>query len=99
MNVTGNNVYQETTDLAIFVRTSSEDFSGWDRQKIVDALVRETYVDVDTADSISKEVQEQIAASRISVITTPLIVYLEEPYRNRLGPSTFTSASIPCLWI
>lgn len=63
----------ETTDLAIFVRTSSEDFSGWDRQKIVDALVRETYVDVDTADSISKEVQEQIAASRISVITTPLI--------------------------
>jgi len=64
---------EETTDLAIFVRTSSEDFSGWDRQKIVDALVRETYVDIDTAESISKEVQEQIAASKISVITTPLI--------------------------
>jgi hypothetical protein len=31
----------ETTDMALFVRTSDEDMSFWNRQRIVDALVRE----------------------------------------------------------
>ena len=39
----------ETTDMALFVRTSAEDLSSWDRKKIVDALVRETDIDEDTA--------------------------------------------------
>jgi ribonucleoside-triphosphate reductase len=63
----------ETTDLALFVRTSSEDVSSWHRQKIVDALVRETYIDVDTADKISADVEEMIINSKIRVITAPLI--------------------------
>ncbi len=40
---------RETTDMTLFVRTSSEDMAGWNRQRIVDALVRETYIDVETA--------------------------------------------------
>jgi ribonucleoside-triphosphate reductase len=36
----------ETTDMALFVRTSDELMLGWDRQRIVDALIRETYVDL-----------------------------------------------------
>ena len=63
----------ETTDLALFVRTSSEDLSTWNRQKIVDALVRETYIDVDTADKISVDVEKMIINSEIRVITAPLI--------------------------
>ena len=63
----------ETTDLALFVRTSDEDMAFWNRQRIVDALVREAYVDLATAEEISKEVQDQILASRISLITAPLI--------------------------
>ncbi len=63
----------ETTDLSLFVRTSEEDLTTWDRRKIVEALIRETYVDTDTADLISKEVEHQIMSSRISVITAPLI--------------------------
>ena len=39
----------ETTDLNLFVRTSEETISDWDRSKIVDALVRETLIDADTA--------------------------------------------------
>ena len=31
----------ETTDLTLFVRTSGEEIILWDRQRIVDALVRE----------------------------------------------------------
>jgi len=63
----------ETTDLALFVRTSSEDVNSWNRQKIVDALVRETYVDIDTAEKISREVEEMILNYKTKVITAPLI--------------------------
>ena len=63
----------ETTDMALFVRTSDEDMSFWNRQRIVDALVREADVDPATAEKISREVQDQIIASKISVITAPLI--------------------------
>jgi len=50
----------ETTDMALFVRTSEESLHGWDRQRIVDALLRETYVDLDTAREIAREVEELI---------------------------------------
>ncbi|NWG02039.1 MAG: anaerobic ribonucleoside-triphosphate reductase [Syntrophaceae bacterium] len=63
----------ETTDMALFVRTSDEAMYGWDRQKIVDALIRETYVDVDTAKEIAREVEDLIATSKIKMITAPLI--------------------------
>ncbi len=63
----------ETTDMALFVRTSDEDMAFWNRQRIVDALVREAYLDPATAEEISKEVQDQIIASKISLITAPLI--------------------------
>jgi len=63
----------ETTDMALFVRTSDEAMLGWDRQRIVDALMRETYVDFDTAKEIAQEVEELIATSRIKMITSPLI--------------------------
>lgn len=63
----------ETTDMALFVRTSAEDMTMWNRQRIVDALIREACVDPATADEISKEVQHQIVASKITLITAPLI--------------------------
>jgi len=63
----------ETTDIALFVRTSRQDIVSWDRRKIVDALVRETTVDIETARQISKEVEKQIVASGISLLTAPLI--------------------------
>jgi len=64
---------QETTDITLFVKTSNEDMARWNRQRIVDALIRETNVDVETAEAISKEVEKQIVSSGISVLTTPLI--------------------------
>ena len=38
-------IKEDSTDLALFVRTSQDDMMGWDRQRIVDALMRETFVD------------------------------------------------------
>ena len=63
----------ETTDMALFVRTSDEAMLGWDRQRIVDALMRETYVDFETAKGIAREVEDLIATSKIQLITAPLI--------------------------
>ena len=63
----------ETTDMALFVRTSDEDMVVWNRQRIIDALVREACVDLATAEEVSKEVQKQIVASGTTVITSPLI--------------------------
>jgi anaerobic ribonucleoside-triphosphate reductase len=66
-------VNKETTDITLFVKTSNEDMAKWNRQRIVDALIRETNVDVETAEAISKEVEKQIISSGISLLTTPLI--------------------------
>src|SRR5512134_3835423 len=69
----GGGTLTETTDMALFVRTSSETLSDWNRQRSVEALLRETTIDRDTAEKISREVEEQIAASRISLVTAPLV--------------------------
>lgn len=63
----------ETTDMALFVRTSQEDIMDWDRRRIVDALLRETLIDTDTAESISLQIEEFIRASQIKMVTGPLI--------------------------
>jgi anaerobic ribonucleoside-triphosphate reductase len=63
----------DTTDMALFVRTSEESMEGWNRQRIVDALMRETYIDPDTAEAISQEVEDIIRGSAINLITAPLI--------------------------
>ncbi len=64
---------QETTDMALFVRTSSEAMDGWDSSRIVDALLRETFIDEGTAENISLEVENDIKRSGIAVITAPLV--------------------------
>lgn len=64
---------EDPTEVALFVRTSEEVLEGWDRQKIVDALLRETFIDHDTAVEVSKEVEEVIRRSGIMVVTAPLI--------------------------
>ena len=64
---------KETTDLTLFVRTSDEEIARWDRKRIVDALMRETYVDADTAEAISLDVERQIMASGLTHLTAPLI--------------------------
>lgn len=63
----------DTTDLTLFVRTSEEDVVRWDRQRIVEALIRETNIDCETAEAISREVEKQIVRSGMSLLTTPLI--------------------------
>jgi len=64
---------KETTDITLFIRTSNEEIVGWDRRRIVDALILETDVDTVTAEEISREVEAQIVSSGIRILTTPLV--------------------------
>ncbi|MCS7280214.1 MAG: anaerobic ribonucleoside-triphosphate reductase [Desulfobacterota bacterium] len=63
----------ETTDITLFVRTSEETISNWNRSKIVEALLRETSIDETKAEEISKEVESIVRRSGIKFITAPLI--------------------------
>ena len=63
----------ETTDITLFVRTSDEEAALWNRRRIVEALIRETGIDEETAEAISREVEKQIVSSGISLLTTALI--------------------------
>ncbi|OGQ97634.1 MAG: anaerobic ribonucleoside-triphosphate reductase [Deltaproteobacteria bacterium RIFOXYD12_FULL_57_12] len=75
----------DPTDLALFVRTSQEDMTGWNRQRIVDALLRETFVDLDTAERISLEVEQTVASGKIKTVTGPLIRELVNAKLLELG--------------
>jgi anaerobic ribonucleoside-triphosphate reductase len=63
----------ETTDINLFVRTSEETISDWNREKIVQALLKETLVDESTAEEISREVESVVRKSGIKFVTAPLI--------------------------
>ncbi len=63
----------ETTDLNLFVRTSEETLTDWSRDRIVHALMKETLIDEETAEEISKEVEQIIRKSGVKMVTAPLI--------------------------
>ena len=63
----------ESTDLTLFVRTSDEELKRWDKNRIYDALVRETDISEDAANIISKEVEKMVSKMEIDYITAPLI--------------------------
>ncbi|MFA5034349.1 MAG: anaerobic ribonucleoside-triphosphate reductase [Candidatus Margulisiibacteriota bacterium] len=64
---------EEATDLAVFVRTSTDDIIAWDRDRIIDALIRETELKPEVALIIAIEVEKQIKAMAVKTITAPLI--------------------------
>ncbi len=63
----------ESTDISLFVRRSEDDIVGWDKHKIISALIQETGLPSNIAQSISHEVEEQIIYSKIRTLTAPLI--------------------------
>jgi len=63
----------DSTDIALFVRTSGDDMTGWNRQRIVEALLRETYLDRDTAEKVSLAVEKVIQSGAVKTVTAPLI--------------------------
>ncbi len=63
----------ETTELALFVRTSDDDLIQWNRERIVQALIRETNLDSALAEKIGREVEDLILTSKAKYLTSSLI--------------------------
>ncbi|MBX3180733.1 MAG: hypothetical protein KF886_25580 [Candidatus Hydrogenedentes bacterium] len=57
----------------LFVRTSAETLSTWDRDRIVEALVRETGLDRGMAGVIAAEVEQQLDAAGIQHLSSALV--------------------------
>jgi anaerobic ribonucleoside-triphosphate reductase len=64
---------RETTDYALFVRTSDDDFVSWDRTRIVNALQNETGLDDKTAQKIAAETEDTILNSNVRLVSSSLI--------------------------
>jgi ribonucleoside-triphosphate reductase len=63
----------DSTDYALFVRTSEDGIVAWDRSKIVDALVRETNLTPEVARAVGQEVEEVLLTSQVKHVTSNLI--------------------------
>ena len=57
----------------LFVRTSAETLTGWNRERIVEALLRETRIDDVHANLIALEVEQQIVSANVKTLTSALI--------------------------
>jgi anaerobic ribonucleoside-triphosphate reductase len=64
---------KESTELSLFVRTSDEEIKKWDRNRIYDALIRETDISEDAASIVAREVEKMIAELELDFVTAPLI--------------------------
>jgi ribonucleoside-triphosphate reductase len=64
---------KEATDFALFVQTSLEKIEKWDKNKIINALVRETSLNEEVAEEIAQEVEDFIKKAQPKIITTSLI--------------------------
>ncbi|TET53880.1 MAG: anaerobic ribonucleoside-triphosphate reductase [Actinobacteria bacterium] len=64
----------DSTDIALLVSTESKaELSRWDKKRITDSLIRETGTSHKKADEIATAVEEKIAHSNLSTVTTNII--------------------------
>ena len=57
----------------LFVRTSDERLAGWDRERIVEALVRETRMPESDAQTVALDVEGQIMRAGLTTLTAALV--------------------------
>jgi anaerobic ribonucleoside-triphosphate reductase len=67
------NMKTDSTDVALFVRTSDEEIEKWDKDRIFDTLIRETDIHEDAANIIAIEVEKMISNLNIENLSAPLI--------------------------
>ncbi len=66
-------VAPDATDMALFVRSSEEALQGWDRRRIVEALLKETTIEPEVAEVIGREVEDFVRQTQIRFVSAPLI--------------------------
>ncbi len=64
---------RSATDLSLFVRTSEEKLTHWNRKLIIEALLRETDVSFEQAEQIAAEVEAIIKSAKLESTSAPLV--------------------------
>jgi transcriptional regulator NrdR family protein len=64
---------ESSRDIELHVRRSDNNISRWDKNRVVAALVRETGISENIAEIIVSEVEEEIIASKVSVLSSSLV--------------------------
>jgi len=65
---------RDSTDINLLVEGQTlEETFDWDRRRIVEALVKEAQVSIDTAEEVAKAVEQSVLDSGLDRISTPLI--------------------------
>lgn len=63
----------DVTDMALFVRTSSDDMQYWNKERVSESLISETGADLRTALEISSEVEDFIIQNKLKFVSAPLV--------------------------
>ncbi|MEO0022656.1 MAG: anaerobic ribonucleoside-triphosphate reductase [candidate division WOR-3 bacterium] len=64
---------RDTTEFALFVRSSDDTIRKWDRSRISRALVREAGLEPEIAEEIAREVEEMIVDANVRRVTSSLV--------------------------
>jgi ribonucleoside-triphosphate reductase len=67
------NEANDTTDFYLQVTNNSEEINNWDREKIVQALTKETTLSEWQSRDIAKDVEKKLFQSRLSIVSTTLV--------------------------
>ncbi|NUM55692.1 MAG: hypothetical protein HUU46_18785 [Candidatus Hydrogenedentes bacterium] len=73
----------------LFVRTSDERLAGWDRERIVQALVREARLPEGDARRVAAEVEVQVTRAGLTTLTAALVRELVDAKLVELGLERF----------
>jgi len=72
--IKNNGQSSDSTDIALMVTTSSQqEINNWDRQKIVNSLIKEVGASQELAEEIALNVEKKIVQSELSTVTTSII--------------------------
>jgi len=80
-----NETLQSTIVRPLFVRNSDERLGSWDRDRIVEALVREARMPREAAQSVARDVEQQIARAGMTTLTAALVRELVDARLVELG--------------
>jgi ribonucleoside-triphosphate reductase len=80
---------EPTVQRPLFVRTSDEQLAGWDRERIAQALVRETRMPENDAQRVAAEVELQVNRASLTTLTAALVRELVDAKLVELGLEKF----------
>lgn len=80
----------DSTDIALMVSTTSRsEMNNWDRQRIVDSLIKEIHLKPELAEEIARAVENKLINSNLNTVTTSIIRELVDIELLSRGLKTF----------